>query len=82
MNFTSNEYFFPLEGQRFDSNDEVITQTNVFVEDPGKSYYSERIKKLKKRWTNYILARRKLILANKTFFCRKNCISFKKARTC
>lgn len=52
-------YLFPnlkkwLGGKRFESNEEVITETNAYFESLEKTYYLERIKKLEKRWTTCI----------------------------
>ncbi|GBP09164.1 Histone-lysine N-methyltransferase SETMAR [Eumeta japonica] len=43
-----------LGGKRFESNEEVITETNAYFESLEKTYYLEGIKKLEKRWTNCI----------------------------
>ncbi|GBP28527.1 Histone-lysine N-methyltransferase SETMAR [Eumeta japonica] len=47
-------YLFPnlkkwLGGKRFESNEEVITETNAYFESLEKTYYLEGIKKLEKR---------------------------------
>lgn len=52
-------YLFPnlkkwLGGKRFESNKEVITETNGYFESLEKTYYLEGIKKLEKRWTKCI----------------------------
>ncbi|GBP84565.1 Histone-lysine N-methyltransferase SETMAR [Eumeta japonica] len=52
-------YLFPnlkkwLGGKRFESNEEVITETNAYFESLEKIYYLEGIKKLEKRWTKCI----------------------------
>ncbi|GBP33922.1 Histone-lysine N-methyltransferase SETMAR [Eumeta japonica] len=52
-------YLFPnlkkwLDGKRFESNKEVITETNAYFESLKKTYYLEGIKKLEKRWTKCI----------------------------
>lgn len=52
-------YLFPnlkkwLGGKRFESNEEVITETNAYFESLEKTYYLEGIKKLEKRWTTCI----------------------------
>ena len=38
-----------LGGKTFDSNDEIISQTNTYFEDLEKSYFLEGIKK---NWRN------------------------------
>ncbi|XP_022822885.1 histone-lysine N-methyltransferase SETMAR-like [Spodoptera litura] len=43
-----------LGGKRFASNDEVISQTNAYFKDLDKTYFSEGIKKLEKRWAKCI----------------------------
>ncbi|GBP03932.1 Histone-lysine N-methyltransferase SETMAR [Eumeta japonica] len=43
-----------LGGKRFESNEEVITETNAYFESLEKIYYLEGIKKLEKRWTKCI----------------------------
>jgi hypothetical protein len=59
-----NDYFLFLNlkkwlgGKRFDSNDEIISQTNNYFEDLDKSYFLERIKTLEKRWTKCIELKR------------------------
>lgn len=55
----SDYYLFPnlkkwLGGKRFESNDEVITETNAYFEGLDQSYYLEGIKKLENRWTKCI----------------------------
>jgi histone-lysine N-methyltransferase SETMAR len=55
----SDYFLFPnlkkwLGGKRFDSNDDVISQTKAYFEDLDKSYFLEGIKKLVKRWTKCI----------------------------
>ena len=55
----SDYFLFPnlkkwLGGKRFYSNDEIISQTNTYFEDLGKSYFLEGIQKLEKRWTKCI----------------------------
>ncbi|GBP74482.1 Mariner Mos1 transposase [Eumeta japonica] len=52
-------YLFPnlkkwLGGKRFESNEEVINETNAYFESLEKTYYLEGIKKLEKRWTKCI----------------------------
>ncbi|GBP35549.1 Histone-lysine N-methyltransferase SETMAR [Eumeta japonica] len=52
-------YLFPnlktwLSGKRFESNEEVITETSAYFESLEKTYYLEGIKKLEKRWTKCI----------------------------
>ena len=43
-----------LGGNRFYSNDEIISETNTYFEDLEKSYFLEGIQKLEKSWTNCI----------------------------
>ena len=55
----SDYFLFPnlnkwLGGNRFYSNDEIISQTNTYFEDLEKSYLLEGIQKLEKRWTKCI----------------------------
>ena len=55
----SDYFLFPnlkkwLGGKRFESNNEVISQTNAYFDDLNKSYFSEGIKKLEKRLTKCI----------------------------
>jgi len=40
-----------LAGKRFESNYEVIDQTNIYFAELNKSYY---INEIKKSWTKYI----------------------------
>ncbi|GBP57373.1 Histone-lysine N-methyltransferase SETMAR [Eumeta japonica] len=52
-------YLFPnlkkwLGGKRFESNKEVVTETNAYFESLEKTYYLEGIKKFEKRWTKCI----------------------------
>ena len=43
-----------LGEKRFDSNDEIISQTNIYFEDLDKSYFLEGIKKLEIHWMKCI----------------------------
>ena len=55
----SDYFLFPnrkkwLGGNRFYSNDEIISETNTYFEDLEKSYFLEGIQKLEKCWTKCI----------------------------
>ena len=41
-----------LQGKRFYSNEEVITETNAYFEAKDKSFYKKGIGMLEKRWTD------------------------------
>ena len=43
-----------LQGKRFYSNEEVITKTNAYFEAKDKSFYTNGIEILEKRWTDYV----------------------------
>lgn len=43
-----------LGGKKFGSNEEIISSTNAYFEGFKKSYFSEGIEKLEKRWTKCI----------------------------
>ena len=43
-----------LGGKRFSSNEEIIDATNAYFEGLEKSYYSEGIEKLEKRWNKFV----------------------------
>ena len=43
-----------LQGKRFYSNEEVITETNAYFESKDKSFYMKGIKMLEKRWTDCV----------------------------
>jgi len=52
-------YLFPnlkkwLGGKKFQSNEQVICETNAYFEDLDQSYFMEGIKKLEDRWTKCI----------------------------
>ena len=53
----SDHYLFAdrkkmLQGKRFYSNEEVITETNAYFEAKDKSFYNNGIEMLEKRWTD------------------------------
>lgn len=41
-------------GKKFDSDEEIITETNSYFAGFKKGYFLDGIKKLEKRWTKYI----------------------------
>ena len=43
-----------LQGKRFYSNEEVITETNAYFEAKDKSFYKKGIEMLEKRWTDCV----------------------------
>ena len=43
-----------LGGKRFESNEDVITQTNAYFEELPPSYFKDGLKKLEKRWEKCI----------------------------
>ena len=43
-----------LQGKRFYSNDEVITETNAYFEAKDKSFYKKGVEMLEKRWTDCV----------------------------
>ena len=43
-----------LQGKRFDSNEEVIVETEDYFENKDKSFYKKGIGKLEKRWNECI----------------------------
>ena len=43
-----------LQGKRFYSNEEVITETNAYFEAKDKSFYKKCIEVLEKRWTDCV----------------------------
>ena len=43
-----------LQGKRFYSNEEVITETNAYLEAKAKSFYKKGIEMLEKRWTDCV----------------------------
>ena len=43
-----------FQGQRFYSNEEVITETNAYFEAKDKSLYKKSIEMLEKRWTDCV----------------------------
>ena len=43
-----------LQGKRFDSNEEVIAETETYFESKDESFYKKGIEKLDKRWNEYI----------------------------
>ena len=43
-----------LQGKRFYSSEEVITETNVYYEGKDKSFYKKGIEMLEKRWTDCV----------------------------
>lgn len=44
-----------MGGERFDSNDEIFTQTKKCFEKFDKAYYLVGVPKLDKHWTKYII---------------------------
>ena len=59
-----------LQGKRFYSNEEVITETNAYFEAKDKSFYKNGIEMLEKRWT-VVLLLKETMLMNKVEFCQK-----------
>ena len=43
-----------LQGKRFYSNEEVITETNAYFDAKDKSFYKKGIEMLEKRWTDCV----------------------------
>ena len=43
-----------LQGKRFYSNEEVITETNAYFEAKDESFYKKGIEMLEKRWTDCV----------------------------
>ena len=43
-----------LQGKKFHSNEEVITETNACFEAKDKSFYKKVIEMLEKRWTDCV----------------------------
>ena len=43
-----------LQGKRFGTNEEVISETEAYFEAKDKSFYKKGIKLLAKRWNQYI----------------------------
>ena len=43
-----------LQGKRFYSNEDVITETNAYFEAKDKSFYKKGIEMLEKRWTDCV----------------------------
>ena len=43
-----------LQGKRFYSNEEVITETNAYFEAKDKSFYKKGIEMLEKQWTDFV----------------------------
>ena len=44
-----------LQGKRFDSNEEVITETDAYFEAKYKSFYKNGIEILEMRWNECII---------------------------
>ena len=59
-----------LQGERFDSNEEVIAETEAYFENKDKSFFKKGIGKLEKRWNEYIT-----MLTNIVKFFGKLCFS-------
>ena len=62
-----------LQGKRFGSNEEVITETEVYFEAKDKSFYKHGIEKLEKRWNDCIALEGDYIV-NKNEFCKTNVV--------
>ena len=43
-----------LQGKRFGSNEEVVSETEAYFESKDKSFYKKGIEMLEKRWNEYI----------------------------
>ena len=43
-----------LQGKRFDSNEEVIAETEAYFESKDESFYKKGIEKLEKHWNECI----------------------------
>jgi len=43
-----------LAGQKFDSNEDVVTATEAYFTDLEKTYISDGLKKLEHRWVEFI----------------------------
>ena len=43
-----------LQGNRFYSDEEVITETSAYFEAKDKSFYKKGIEMLEKRWTDCV----------------------------
>ena len=55
----SDNYLFAdlkktLQGKRFYSKEEVITETNAYFEAKDKSFYKKGIEMVEKRWTDCV----------------------------
>ena len=44
-----------LQGKRFGFNEEVIAETEAFLESKDKSFYKKGIEKVEKRWNKCII---------------------------
>ena len=47
-----------LQGKRFGSNEEVISETGVYFETKDKSFYQKGIELLEKHWIQFIILER------------------------
>ena len=62
-----------LQGKRFGSNVEVITETEAYFESKDKSFYKKGIEKLGKCWNKCITLKGNYV-DEKNQISRKNCV--------
>ena len=62
-----------LQGKRFDSNEEVIAETEVYFESKDESFYKKGIEKLKKCWNDCIMFEGNYV-DKLSRISRKNCV--------